>query len=105
MIIYDEIREWPMIGKETPDRATVISGLEHCTAWSGMSQCQPPVGPDCPYEDSVDCRLSLMMDALELLKQDAKEEDALRNGGFIKVDDDVKLDEWRPNDENCTCEN
>lgn len=64
-----------MIGKETPDRATVISGLEHCTgtAWSGLSHCQPPVGPDCPYEDSADCRQALMMDAMELLKQSAKE--------------------------------
>ena len=86
------------------DRATVISGLEHCTgtAWSGLSHCQPPVGPDCPYEDSADCRQALMMDAMELLKQDAKEGYVIRYGGFIKVNADAKLDEWRPNDETST---
>lgn len=52
-----------------PDREKVINGLIHCTAWSGLHECQPKVGDDCPYEDEADCQLSLMRDALVLLKE------------------------------------
>lgn len=52
-----------------PDREKVINGLIHCTAWSGLHECQPKVGDDCPYEDEADCQLSLMRDALALLKE------------------------------------
>ena len=51
------------------DREKVIKGLMHCTAWSGLHECQPKVGDDCPYEDDADCQLSLMRDALVLLKE------------------------------------
>lgn len=51
------------------DREKVIKGLTHCTAWSGLHECQPKVGDDCPYEDEADCQLSLMRDALALLKE------------------------------------
>ena len=51
------------------DREKAIKGLTHCTAWSGLHECQPKVGDDCPYEDEADCQLSLMRDALVLLKE------------------------------------
>lgn len=51
------------------DREKVINGLTHCTAWSGLHECQPKVGDDCPYEDEADCQLSLMRNALVLLKE------------------------------------
>lgn len=52
-----------------PDRKKVIKGLEHCTAWAGLHECQPKFGPDCPYEDDADCKLALMRDALAALKE------------------------------------
>ena len=54
------------------DREKVIKGLEHCTAWAGLHECQPKFGPDCPYEDDADCKLALMCDALALLKEQKK---------------------------------
>lgn len=51
------------------DSEKVIEGLRHCTAWAGLHECQPKTGPDCPYEDEVDCKLSLMRDVLALLKE------------------------------------
>lgn len=51
------------------DLEKVIKGLEHCTAWAGLHECQPKIGPDCPYEDDADCKLALMRDALALLKE------------------------------------
>lgn len=48
-----------------------IKGLTHCTAWGGLHECQPKVGDDCPYEDEADCKLTLMRDALALLKEQA----------------------------------
>ncbi|MBR2601867.1 MAG: hypothetical protein IKE08_04135 [Clostridia bacterium] len=51
------------------DRKKVIKGLRHCTALAGLHECQPKVGPDCPYEDKADCKLALMRDALALLKE------------------------------------
>ena len=51
------------------DREKVVRGLEHCTAWAGLHECQPKFGPDCPYEDDADCKLALMRDALALLKE------------------------------------
>ena len=54
-----------MINKEK-----VIKGLEACTAWDGLHQCQPKFyGYDCPYDDEADCKLALMKDALALLKE------------------------------------
>lgn len=47
----------------------VIEGLRHCTAWAGLHECQPKVGPDCPYEDEADCKLALMRDALAKLNE------------------------------------
>lgn len=55
------------------DKDKVIKGLTHCTAWGGLHECQPKVGDDCPYEDEADCKLSIMYDALELLKEQKKE--------------------------------
>ena len=55
-----------------PDRGKVIEGLRHCTAWAGLHECQPKIGPDCPYEDEADCKLTLMRDALSLLKEQQK---------------------------------
>ena len=52
-----------------PDLEKVIEGLRHCTAWAGLHECQPKIGPDCPYEDEADCKLALMHDALYLLKE------------------------------------
>ena len=51
------------------DREKVIKGLTHCTAWAGLHECQPKVGEDCPYVDEADCKLTIMRDALELLKE------------------------------------
>ena len=51
------------------NREKVVKGLKCCTAFNGFHQCQPKVGDDCPYEDDVDCKLTLMADALELLKE------------------------------------
>jgi len=52
------------------DREKVIKGLEACTAWDGLHQCQPKFyGYDCPYDDEADCKLALMKDALALLKK------------------------------------
>ena len=55
------------------DKDKVIKGLTHCTAWNGLHECQPTVGDDCPYEDEADCKLSIMYDALILLKEQEKE--------------------------------
>lgn len=52
-----------------PDRKKVLKGLQHCTAWAGLHECQPKVGDDCPYVDEADCKLTIMRDALELLKE------------------------------------
>lgn len=51
------------------DKEKVIKGLTHCTAWAGLHECQPKVGDDCPYVDEPDCKLSIMYDALILLKK------------------------------------
>ena len=52
------------------DREKVIKGLNNCTAWNGLHQCQPKYyGYDCPYDDESDCKFKLMCDALELLKK------------------------------------
>lgn len=51
----------------------VIKGLIHCTAWNGLHECQPKVGDDCPYEDEADCKLSIMYDALAVIKEQKKE--------------------------------
>lgn len=50
------------------DKDRVIKGLTHCIAWNGLHECQPKVGDDCPYVDEADCKLSIMYDALVLLK-------------------------------------
>jgi hypothetical protein len=55
--------------KHSIDKEKVIEGLRHCTAWAGLHECQPRIGPDCPYEDDADCKLALMRDALDLLKE------------------------------------
>ena len=51
------------------DREKVIKGLTPCTAWAGLHECQPKVGDDCPYVDEADCKLTIMREALELLKE------------------------------------
>lgn len=56
-----------------PDMEKAIKGLTHCTAWAGLHECQPKVGDDCPYVDESDCKLSIMYDALILLKEQKKE--------------------------------
>ena len=58
-----------------------IKGLTHCTAWGGLHECQPKVGDDCPYEDEADCKLTLMRDALALLK-----EQAAKTGKWIPIE-------------------
>ena len=51
------------------DKQRVKLGLECCTAWSGMSQCKPVVGQGCPYDEEADCKLRLMEDVLELIRE------------------------------------
>lgn len=69
------------------DIEKIINGLTHCTAWGGLHECQPKVGDDCPYEDEADCELSLMRDALVMLKKQQKLIDEItqrraNNGAF-----------------------
>ena len=72
------------------DREKVIKGLQHCTAWAGLHECQPKVGDDCPYVDEADCKLTIMRDALELLKeQEAKTGKWIEQDGY---DGDVYYD-------------
>ena len=55
------------------NREKVIKGLTHCTAWAGLHECQPKVGDDCPYVDESDCKLTIMEDALAVIKEQKKE--------------------------------
>ncbi|MBQ9325160.1 MAG: hypothetical protein IJ246_05260 [Clostridia bacterium] len=59
------------------DPKKVIRGLECCTAFNGFHQCQPKAGNDCPYEDEDDCELTLMEDALQLLKEQFAKDNAV----------------------------
>lgn len=61
------------------DKDKVIKGLTHCTAWNGLHECQPKVGDDCPYEDEADCKLSIMYDALAVLKEQESVIEALKS--------------------------
>lgn len=70
------------------DREKVIKGLTHCTAWNGLHECQPKVGDDCPYEDEADCKLSIMYDALALLKEQKAE------AKWIYGEDETGVDGW-----------
>lgn len=47
----------------------VKNGLVHCTAWNGMSECQPKSGYDCPYDDEADCKLTLHRDSLSAIEE------------------------------------
>ena len=58
---------------EMTDKDKVIKGLIHCTAWAGLHECQPKVGDDCPYEDESDCKLTIMEDALAVIKEQKEE--------------------------------
>lgn len=92
------------------DIEKTIKGLTHCTAWGGLHECQPKVGDDCPYEDEADCKLTLMCDALALLKEQnwvkcsirmpeehdsifakLKGTDKWRSAMFEKSSDDVRI--------------
>ena len=69
------------------DIEKTIKGLTYCTAWGGLHECQSNVGDDCPYDDEADCELSLMRDALAMLKKQQKLIDEItqrraNNGAF-----------------------
>ena len=56
------------------DIEKTIKGLTNCTAWDGLHECQP----DCPYDDEADCTLSLVRDAVVLIKEQEAEIRQLR---------------------------
>lgn len=84
------------------DYKKVTSGLEHCTTWAGLRQCQPKFyGYDCPYDDEADCGLALMQDALSMLKEQHEEIENLKQtaqnmmeGICLIKEQEVKTGHW-----------